>query len=59
LTLGDDGLGTLTGLDPGAGTSVVAVTVEDAPGADAPTGDPILAGELRSATATIEGRLPL
>jgi anti-sigma-K factor RskA len=59
LMLGDDGLGTLTGLDPGAGTSVVAVTVEDAPGADAPTGDPILAGELRSATATIEGRLPL
>jgi hypothetical protein len=35
------------------------VTGEDAPGADAPTGDPILAGELRTATATFEGRLPL
>lgn len=59
LTLGDDGLGTLTGLDAGAGTSVIAVTVEEAPGAEAPTSDPILAGELRTATALSEGRLPL
>lgn len=51
LTLDSDGLGTLTGLDPGVGTSVVAVTVEDARGAEAPTNDPILAGELRTATA--------
>lgn len=52
LTLDDDGLGTLTGLEPDAGTNVIAVTVEALPGAAAPTGDPILAGELRTATAS-------
>lgn len=59
LSLGDDGLATLTGLQPGAGTNVVAVTVEMVPGAEAPSGDPVLAGELAVATATTSVRLAL
>lgn len=52
LAVDDNGLGTLTGLDPETGTEVIAVTVEERPGAQAPTSDPILAGELRAATAS-------
>jgi hypothetical protein len=46
LTLWPDGIGTITGLDPVVGTSVVALTVEDRPGADAPSGEPVVLGEL-------------
>jgi hypothetical protein len=42
----DDGLGTLTGMVPIDGTSVVALTVEPVPGVQAPTTDPVVAGEL-------------
>jgi hypothetical protein len=51
LTLTDDGLGTLTGLEPVPGTSVVALTVEERPGVEAPTSDPVVVGELPTATA--------
>ena len=51
LTLTEDGLGTLTGLEPVPGTAVVALTVEERPGVDAPTSDPVVIGELPAATA--------
>jgi hypothetical protein len=51
LTRTEDGLGTLTGLERVPGTAVVALTVEQRPGADAPTSEPVVAGELASATA--------
>ena len=49
MTLTDDGLGTLTDLESVPGTTVVALTVEERPGADAPTSDPVVAGELPTA----------
>jgi hypothetical protein len=51
LDLGRDGLGSLTGLDPEPGTAVVALSVEERPGAAAPTTDPVVVGEVRAATA--------
>jgi hypothetical protein len=51
LDLGRDGLGSLTGLDPEPGTAVVALSVEERPGAAAPTTDPVVVGEVRPATA--------
>jgi hypothetical protein len=51
LDLGRDGLGALTGLDPEPGTAVVALSVEERPGAAAPTTDPVVVGEVRAATA--------
>src|SRR4029078_13032306 len=45
LTLTDDGLGTLTGLEPIPGTSVVALTVEERPGVDAPKSERVGVGE--------------
>lgn len=52
LSVGDDGLAVVTQLEPVPGTDIVALTVEDLPGAEAPTSDPILVGELRAATAS-------
>lgn len=49
LTVTDDGLGTLTGLEPIPGTAVVALTVEERPGVDAPTSDIVVDGELPTA----------
>jgi hypothetical protein len=51
LTLTGDGLGTLTDLELLPGTKVVALTVEDRPGVDAPTSDPVVVGEMPAATA--------
>jgi hypothetical protein len=49
LELSADGLGTLEGLEAVDGTSVVALTVESRPGADAPTSEPVILGELPAA----------
>jgi hypothetical protein len=46
-----DGLGTLTDLEPVPGTAVVALTVEERPGVDAPTSDPVVVGELAAGSA--------
>jgi type II secretory pathway pseudopilin PulG len=46
MELSPDGLGTLMDLEPATGTSVVALTVEPRPGGEAPTSDPVVAGEL-------------
>jgi hypothetical protein len=46
LELTDDGLGTLTDLEALPGTKVVALTIEERPGVDAPTSDPVVVGEL-------------
>lgn len=51
LELSADGLGTLTGLRPSVEPAIVALTVEQLPGAEAPTMDPIIAGEVRGTTA--------
>ena len=55
LTYSDDGLGTLIELDPVSGTDIIALTIEDLPGVDSPTGDPVVVGELRAPTASATG----
>ena len=51
LRVSDDGLAALTGLDPPADTAVVALTIEELPGAEQPTTTPIVVGEVESALA--------
>ena len=46
VELGSDGVGILTGLSGGAEGQVMAITIEDAPGAVAPTSPPIASGRL-------------
>lgn len=48
ITVGDDGLGVLRGASPPGGTRIVALTLERTGGADQPTSDPIVAGELEA-----------
>jgi anti-sigma factor RsiW len=55
ITYSKDGLGTLTGLDPISGTDIIALTIEDLPGVESPTGDPVVVGELRAPTALVTG----
>jgi hypothetical protein len=51
LDLSADGLGTLTGVARLPDTAVVALSIEELPGAQAPTSAPVVVGEIR----TVEG----
>lgn len=46
LSVGEDGYGLLEGVEAMAGTDLIAFTIEKAGGADVPTGDPIVSGEV-------------
>ncbi len=46
VQVGEDGIALLTGLQPGGPLDQVALTLEPAGGVQAPTSDPIVAGEL-------------
>jgi hypothetical protein len=46
VSVGDDGYALLTGLEPMPGTDLIAFTTERAGGADEPTSDPIVSGQL-------------
>jgi Anti-sigma-K factor rskA len=51
IDLGSDGLGVLTGLQIVPDTAVVALSVEERPGATAPTTTPLVVGEVRDQAA--------
>lgn len=48
MTVEDDGYAVLSGVQPPAGTNLVAVTLEPSGGSPLPTSDPIAAGEVRA-----------
>lgn len=48
LNVGDDGLALLSGVSPPTGTQLIALTIERAGGAEQPTSDPIIAGNLQA-----------
>ena len=50
MTVEDDGYAVLAGVQPPAGTNLVALTLEPAGGSALPTSDPIAAGEVRTPT---------
>jgi hypothetical protein len=56
MSVGSDGLAIQQGIAPLSGAQVVALTVENAGGADQPTGQPIVVGQIQTVPAATAGR---
>jgi len=59
VPVGADEVAVLSGLQPTPGADTVALTIEQAGGAPAPTSNPVVAGSIRPATGTRMGRVPV